>query len=151
MAVHSAGRVPEIDELDLKAGGAAREQAGVSVNQYLQSVPIFLAVVGGAFTSRDYLAASAQFLLYALGMSAVVAGVTFALAAFRDAVITRARRAMLYVQPASAALLLLAGAFITYYSLTLGGRLSAAFHLALSCRFEGEAPDGPGLAVMIRL
>ena len=38
MAVHSAGRVPEIDDLDLEAGGVARETSGVSVNEYLQSV-----------------------------------------------------------------------------------------------------------------
>jgi glutathione reductase (NADPH) len=30
--------VPEIDDLDLEAGGVAREKTGVSVNQYLQSV-----------------------------------------------------------------------------------------------------------------
>jgi glutathione reductase (NADPH) len=38
MAVHSAGRVPEIDDLDLEAGGVTREPHGVSVNEYLQSV-----------------------------------------------------------------------------------------------------------------
>jgi len=36
--VHAAGRVPEIDDLDLEAAGVAREQDGVSVNDYLQSV-----------------------------------------------------------------------------------------------------------------
>ncbi len=38
MAVHAAGRVPEIDDLDLEAAGVARTAAGVSVNGYLQSV-----------------------------------------------------------------------------------------------------------------
>jgi len=38
MVVHAAGRVPEIDDLDLEAGGVARTPAGVSVNAYLQSV-----------------------------------------------------------------------------------------------------------------
>jgi glutathione reductase (NADPH) len=40
MAVHSAGRVPEIDDLDLQVGGVVRasENGGVSVNEYLQSV-----------------------------------------------------------------------------------------------------------------
>jgi hypothetical protein len=47
------------------------------------------------------------------------------LALFRDAVVARARQAMRYVQPASSALLLLAGAYIIYYWLTLGGLLSA--------------------------
>ena len=38
LVVHAAGRVPEIDDLDLQAAGVAREPAGVSVNDYLQSV-----------------------------------------------------------------------------------------------------------------
>jgi glutathione reductase (NADPH) len=38
MAVHSAGRVPEIDDLDLEAGGIAWDKTGVTVNEYLQSV-----------------------------------------------------------------------------------------------------------------
>jgi glutathione reductase (NADPH) len=38
LVVHAAGRVPEIDDLDLGTAGVAREKEGVSVNQYLQSV-----------------------------------------------------------------------------------------------------------------
>jgi glutathione reductase (NADPH) len=38
MAVHAAGRVPEIDDLNLEAAGVVRTPAGVSVNDYLQSV-----------------------------------------------------------------------------------------------------------------
>jgi glutathione reductase (NADPH) len=38
IAVHGAGRVPEIDDLDLETGGVAREKLGVTVNEYLQSV-----------------------------------------------------------------------------------------------------------------
>jgi glutathione reductase (NADPH) len=38
MAVHAAGRVPEIDALDLETAGIARDQRGVTVNSYLQSV-----------------------------------------------------------------------------------------------------------------
>lgn len=37
MAVHGAGRVPEIDDLDLEAGGVDRVRQGVKVNEYLQS------------------------------------------------------------------------------------------------------------------
>ena len=38
LAVHGAGRVPEIDDLDLETAGVAREALGVTVNEYLQSV-----------------------------------------------------------------------------------------------------------------
>ncbi len=38
MVVHGAGRVPDIDDLGLPAGDVAREERGVRVNEYLQSV-----------------------------------------------------------------------------------------------------------------
>jgi glutathione reductase (NADPH) len=38
MAVHGAGRVPEIDDLALEVAGIAREERGVTVNAYLQSI-----------------------------------------------------------------------------------------------------------------
>jgi glutathione reductase (NADPH) len=37
LIVHGAGRVPEIDELDLARGGIEHERKGVKVNEYLQS------------------------------------------------------------------------------------------------------------------
>ncbi len=37
MAVHGAGRVPEIDDLDLATAGIEREGKGIIVNEYLQS------------------------------------------------------------------------------------------------------------------
>jgi glutathione reductase (NADPH) len=38
MVVHGAGRVPDIDELDLAAAGIERGRPGITVNEYLQSV-----------------------------------------------------------------------------------------------------------------
>jgi glutathione reductase (NADPH) len=39
LVVHAAGRVPEVDDLDLRAAGVERgENGGVAVNEYLQSV-----------------------------------------------------------------------------------------------------------------
>jgi glutathione reductase (NADPH) len=38
MVVHGAGRVPEIDDLNLDAAGVTWDQQGVTVNEYLQSV-----------------------------------------------------------------------------------------------------------------
>ncbi len=38
LVVHAAGRVPEIDDLDLEVAGITREKDGISVNEYLQSV-----------------------------------------------------------------------------------------------------------------
>ena len=55
LVVHAAGRVPEIDQLDLEAAGVAHGKEGVSVNEYLQSVSnpavyaVGDAVAGGGF------------------------------------------------------------------------------------------------------
>jgi glutathione reductase (NADPH) len=38
LVVHGAGRVPEIDDLNLAAAGVQTEERGVKVNEYLQSV-----------------------------------------------------------------------------------------------------------------
>ncbi len=47
MAVHSAGRVPEIDDLDLATGRVERERRGVRVNEFLQSVSNPAVYAGG--------------------------------------------------------------------------------------------------------
>jgi glutathione reductase (NADPH) len=47
LAVHGAGRIPEIDDLDLDAAGIAREKQGVTVNDYLQSVSNPAVYAGG--------------------------------------------------------------------------------------------------------
>jgi glutathione reductase (NADPH) len=47
MAVHAAGRVPELDDLDLDRAGVKREQRGVTVNEYLQSVSNPAVYAGG--------------------------------------------------------------------------------------------------------
>jgi len=47
LAGHGAGRVPEIDDLDLDAGGVKHDKRGVSVNQFLQSVSNPTVYAGG--------------------------------------------------------------------------------------------------------
>jgi glutathione reductase (NADPH) len=47
LVVHSAGRVPEIDDLDLKAAGVERDKRGVTVNEFLQSVSNPAVYAGG--------------------------------------------------------------------------------------------------------
>ena len=47
LAVHGAGRVPELDDLDLDRAGVKRERRGVIVNEYLQSVSNPAVYAGG--------------------------------------------------------------------------------------------------------
>jgi glutathione reductase (NADPH) len=47
LAVHGAGRVPDIDDLDLEVAGVKREKLGIIVNQFLQSVSNPAVYAGG--------------------------------------------------------------------------------------------------------
>lgn len=47
LAVHSAGRVPDLGDLDLDAAGVKRERHGVLVNEHLQSVSNSAVYAGG--------------------------------------------------------------------------------------------------------
>jgi cytochrome c biogenesis protein CcdA len=86
------------------------------------TLPIFLTVVAGALTVKGFLPALAGFLLYGLGTALVLAVLTL-LAAFVKSVFVPVRRVSAWVEPASAGLLLVTGAYVVYYWLTLGGLL----------------------------
>jgi glutathione reductase (NADPH) len=47
LAVHAAGRVPDIDDLELDTAGVKRERRGVVVNEYLQSISNPAVYAGG--------------------------------------------------------------------------------------------------------
>ncbi len=47
MAVHGAGRVPEIDDLDLEIAGVKRDRRGILVDQFLQSISNPAVYAGG--------------------------------------------------------------------------------------------------------
>ncbi len=89
------------------------------------TLPIFLTVVGSATTTGSLRSGALQFLLYALGMGAVLSALTLSAAVVRNAVIANVRMAARFVEPVSAVLLLVAGAYVVYYWLTLGGVLAS--------------------------
>ncbi len=53
LAVHAAGRVPDIDDLDLESAHVEREKKGVKVNEYLQSVSNPTIYAGGDAAASD--------------------------------------------------------------------------------------------------
>ena len=53
MVVHAAGRVPEIDELDLATGNVEASTRGIVVNDYLQSVSNPAVYAGGDSAATD--------------------------------------------------------------------------------------------------
>ena len=87
------------------------------------TLPVFLAVVGTSIAVSDIATATGQFLLYALGMGLVIMFLTLGMAVFKTAVVGALRRALPYIQPVSAGLMILAGSYIVFYWLTIGGLL----------------------------
>jgi glutathione reductase (NADPH) len=53
LVVHGAGRVPDVDELALGAGGVRYSRSGVEVNQYLQSVSNPMVYAAGDCAATD--------------------------------------------------------------------------------------------------
>ena len=91
------------------------------------TLPIFLTVVGSAFTSEGALSGLLQFIGYGLGMGSVVLGLTLGAALVKEGLLVGyVRRVMPYLQPVSAWLLVLAGGYIVYYWLIPGGLLASA-------------------------
>jgi len=82
------------------------------------TLPVFLGVVGTSFQLHGLADAIGQFVLFGLGMGAVLAVLTVATAGFGDGLIRRARRLGPHIGWASAVILWLAGAYIVYYWLT---------------------------------
>ena len=68
-------------------------------------------------------AALGQFLLYGLGMGVVIMALTLGIAFFKQAMVGALSKAMPYVQPVGSWLMVVAGAYIVFYWLTIGGLL----------------------------
>ena len=87
------------------------------------TLPIFLAVVGSSFAAASIWTAFAQFILYAVGMGTVIITLTLGMALFKGAMVGGMRKVMPYIQPAGTWLMLIAGAYIVFYWLTIGNVL----------------------------
>ncbi len=79
------------------------------------TIPLFLAVVSTTFTSSNFASGMATYLAYALGMGVVLVALTVALALARQSLVRSVRRALPYVYKVSGVLLVVAGAYVTYY------------------------------------
>ena len=87
------------------------------------TLPIFLAVLGLSAASIAFLEILLNFILFALGMGLVIMALTLGMAIFKGAMVRFLRRALPYIQPVGAWLMVLAGAYIIFYWLTIGGLL----------------------------
>ena len=84
------------------------------------TLPIFLTVIGTTLAVSGLFTAVGQFLLFAVGMGLVIMLLTIGIALFKETMVRWLSKAMPYVQPVGAWLMVLAGAYIVFYWLTLG-------------------------------
>jgi cytochrome c biogenesis protein CcdA len=89
------------------------------------TLPIFLAVIGGTFTADTFLDSLLQFVLFGFGMGSVILVLTVSMAVFKGAMVGGLRKMLPYVGRISAVMLLVSGAFIVYYWLTIGELLES--------------------------
>ena len=85
------------------------------------TLPIFLAVLGFTAADSGFFTILLNFLLFALGMGLVVMALTLGIAFFRGAMAVGLRKVLPYVQPVGYWLMVLAGTYIIFYWLTIGG------------------------------
>ncbi|MES2209356.1 MAG: cytochrome c biogenesis protein CcdA [Chloroflexota bacterium] len=85
------------------------------------TLPIFLAVLGGSLAASDLAPALGRLVLYGLGMGTVIMVATLAVGLLKGATLRRLRGASRWVEPLGTAFLFVAGGYIVYYWLTVGG------------------------------
>ena len=87
------------------------------------TIPIFLTVVGTSVTLGDFLYSFLQFVLFALGMGSVIISLTVSIAVLRQGIVRWYRNIIPVIQPVCACLMFLAGLYILFYWITVGGAI----------------------------
>ena len=117
------GGAPTGGPASMVAYGVAYAVASLSC-----TIAPFLAVTTSTFRLKSTLAGIAVFVAYALGMGLVVGVLAVSVALAQDGLVRRLRGAMPYVNRISGVLLVVAGAYVTYYGVyeirLAGGRIS---------------------------
>lgn len=85
------------------------------------TLPIFLAVVGISVAGQSISSVVGNFFLFALGMGLVILALTLGMAFFKGAMVGLVRKALPYIQPIGAWLMVIAGTYLVFYWLTVGG------------------------------
>lgn len=87
------------------------------------TLPIFLAVVGISVAGVGGSSVLSDFLLFALGMGLVIMALTLGMAFFKTAMVGALRKALPYIQLLGSGLMVIAGTYIVFYWLSVGGLL----------------------------
>jgi cytochrome c-type biogenesis protein len=79
------------------------------------TLPVFLSVVVGSISSSNFVSGFLTYIAYGAGMSALLMGVTLAVAFAKQGIVGRLRSMLRHVQRVSAGFLVVAGAYITWF------------------------------------
>ena len=121
VAARAAARIGEPTEVGIRGYFLFGVSYGIA--SLSCTLPIFLAVLGVSAANIGFLNILLNFILFALGMGLVIMALTLGIALFKGAMVRFLRRALPYIHPIGAWLMVLAGAYIIFYWLTIGGLL----------------------------
>jgi cytochrome c-type biogenesis protein len=79
------------------------------------TLPVFLSVVVGSVASTNFLSGFLTYIAYGVGMSALLMGVTLAVAFAKQGIVGRLRSMLRHVHRVSAVFLVVAGVYITWF------------------------------------
>jgi cytochrome c biogenesis protein CcdA len=109
------------------------------------TLPVFLAVVATTFSDTSVLSGMAVFLAYALGMGTILTGLAVALAVARRPLAAGFRRAVPVVTRLGGVLLVVAGAYVSWYAVyeirLEGDDDAAAGPVAMVTRWSGQVSN----------
>ena len=121
VAARAAARIGEPTEVGIRGYFLFGVSYGIA--SLSCTLPIFLAVLGVSAANIGFLNILLNFILFALGMGLVIMALTLGIALFKGAMVRFLRRALPYINPIGAWLMVLAGTYIIFYWLTIGGLL----------------------------
>jgi len=108
--------------LKVEGGTSSRDNKSVftfGVSYALASLsctlPVFLSVVVGSIASTSFISGFLTYIAYGLGMSVLLMALTLAVAFAKQGLVKRLRSMLRYVQRISAAFLIIAGLYITWF------------------------------------
>jgi len=117
-----AGRELKIPVPRLERGGESGEVVSMflfGISYAIVSlgctVGLFVAGVSSVFTSTGFIDGVAVFVVYALGMGAVIMSLTIALALARTSIATNMRKILPWINRISGTMLVLSGAYLAFY------------------------------------
>lgn len=110
-------RLPKLERGGKTRGLGSMFVFGISyaVASLTCTLPPFLAVMATTFSQLSYTAGVSVFLVFGLGMGLVLMVLTVAIAVARLSIVHHLRRVLPYVNRVSGALLIVAGAYLTWY------------------------------------